>query len=134
MRAADPICRRTIEAIQNLELAPSTGAHANVLTPTTEGLVRPGIPILSREATRLRALQPRPVDTDLQTYLGIFDPILVLSHQRLRAGGTADPTVANRLENLIAGLEEDQARAAHAFGFRYCGTGFFAAFGTKPPG
>lgn len=134
VRTADPICKRTIEAIQRLNLAPSTGPHANILTPTTEGLVRPGIPILAREAARLRALQPRPNDVDLRTYLGIFDPILVLAEQRLRAGEKPDTAEATRLENLIVGLENDQARAAHRFGFQYCGTGFFAAFGARPPG
>jgi hypothetical protein len=135
VRAADPICKRSIEAIQRLNLAPSTGAHANILTPTTEGLVKPGIPILAREAAQLRALRPRPDDADLQTYLGIFDPVLVLAEQRLRAGeNNPDPAVANRLENLISGLEDDQARLAHGFGFRYCGTGFFASYGAKPPG
>jgi hypothetical protein len=132
--AADPICRRAVRETAALKLTPSTAPNANILTPTTEGLVRPGVPILTREAARLRALRPRPDDSDLRKYLGLFDPILVLAEERLRLGESKTPTIeqARALENDIVELENAQATYATSFGFKVCGTGFFDALTSNP--
>ena len=131
---ADPICSDAVRQIQSLQATPTPagGPNSNPLSAVTESIVRPGIPILSREAARLRAIEPRPDDSDLQRYLGLFDPILVLSEQRLSLAQHPDPARANELENDVEGLEQAQKAYAESFGFKECGTGFFAALTSNP--
>jgi hypothetical protein len=99
------------------------------LAAITEGLVAPGIRILDREAARLRALQPRPDNHELETYLGLFDPILVLSEERLRTGRAGDFSTSRTLERLVTGLEQRQRGAALAAGLDQCGVEFVRALG-----
>jgi hypothetical protein len=123
VRRADAICRaanRRIGALATPTAARLRKAQSSPLG-TTELLVRPGTKILDREATRLRALQPRPTDPSLETFLGLWDPILLLADERL---GTTDVDQAVRLEREVAVLEGDQEQAARRFGLRVCGPGF----------
>jgi hypothetical protein len=133
---ADPICRQAVRKVKALRIVPSARPNSNALSTITESLVRPGILILSQEAARLRALQPRPDDSDLDRYLGLFDPILVLAQQRLQLAAQRRPDIerAHKVENDISSLENAQAAYAKSFGFKVCGTGFFAALGNSPSG
>jgi hypothetical protein len=133
---ADPICQEAVRKVKALRIVSSTRPDSNALSAITESLVRPGIAILSQEAARLRALQPRPDDSDLNRYLGLFDPILVLAQQRLQLAAQPRPDIerAHNTETDIGSLEDAQATYAKSFGFKVCGTGFFAALGNSPSG
>lgn len=91
------------------------------------GLVKPGIAILDREATSLRRLEPRPGSSQLEIFLGLYDPIIALARERLRAGLAHERQRARSLELLIASLGDEQSAAARAFGFRACAVGFTRA-------
>jgi hypothetical protein len=93
----------------------------------TDSLVKPGTEIIARQAARLRALRPRPESVALETYLGMFDPIVALAYQRLQAGNAHDPAQSHELEILIAGLAAEQSAAARSFGLRECSIGFTEA-------
>jgi hypothetical protein len=132
----DPICRAAVQKIRALRIVPSTSPNSNALSSITDSLVRPGIRILTQEAAGLRSIQPRPDDSDLQRYLGLYDPILVLAQQRLdlAADPHPDSARAQRIEKDIAGLEQAQEDYAKSFGFKVCGTGFFAALSVTASG
>ncbi len=118
-----------------LDGAFGSGGSGDALTAITEGLVAPGLRILEREAERLRALEPRPDNEELETYLGLFDPIIVLADERLRTGRAGNIGSSRDLERLVVGLEERQRAAAVAAGLDRCGVGFAGAIaGGKAPG
>src|SRR5439155_8404144 len=101
----------------------------SALQSFTEGLVKPGIPVLERFANRMQALQPRPVDSNLQAYLGLFDPGEVLLQQRLRAGEKGDLNESTNLELFLVSLGDEQRELGARFGFRACNPDFLSVLG-----
>jgi hypothetical protein len=126
---AETICARGIGETRAVGAQlPERIAHA----PTPEagidtGLVKPGIEILDREATSLRSLEPRPKSSQLEIFLGLYDPIIALANERLKAGLAHEPQRARSIELLIASLSEEQSVAARRFGFHACAVGFTRA-------
>jgi hypothetical protein len=123
---AEAICRdglREARAVGN-KFDAFGGDYASPLERFTEELVVPGIPILERFASRLRALQPRPDDPDLEQYLDLLDPGIELLHQRVAAGRAGDLTESGRLEALLVELGDEQRQYGRAFGLRACDTDF----------
>jgi hypothetical protein len=130
---AEAICRRSVARTRALgsRLPQIVSSAPSPQQGITNGLVGPGIAILSQEAASLRNLDPAPASPALATYLGLFDPILALARQRLQAGRAGDPEGAHRLELLIAGLSEEQSAAARRFGLRTCSIEFNTALGAS---
>lgn len=128
---AESICSRSArEARAIRRRLPTVISHSK--SPEegiTNGLVRPGIETLRLEATTLRRLQPRPSSRALEVFLGLFDPIVELGLERLRAGIAGKLDRARRLEVMIARLEDEQSASARQFGFRLCGIGFNHSLG-----
>lgn len=128
---AEAICRRGRRETRALGrklpgiIASSTSPQQGI----TNGLVRPGTEILSREAADLRSLSPVPSSRSLQVYLGLFDPILELAQQRLEASSADDPDRARALEQMIVSLGNEQSAAAREFGLRACTVSFTQALG-----
>ena len=125
---ADAICRKGLSEATALGRG-FTYHGGDALSVITEGLVKPGIPILERFATRLRALQPRPVDSNLQAYLGLFDPGEVLLRQRLHAGEKGDLNQAHNLELLLVSIGDEQRELGRRFGFHECDVDFLSVLG-----
>ena len=129
IRRADRICERAVKQTQAL------GRRFNATPPpttdpvalTTEGLVRPGVKILEREAAALRELRPRPDNAELEDFIGLFDPIVVLSRQRVALSDSSKLGEARRLELLVNDLQDEQRIDARRFGLRICGTSFVDA-------
>lgn len=100
----------------------------NALTLTTDRLVEPAQPILERSARRLRALEPMPADVKFESYVTLFDPIVSIVRERIRAGDAGDSTRAHELELLMVDLSEIQRRLAHEAGLQACDVDFIATF------
>lgn len=126
---AEDVCRRSLEETHALGrklpriLADSSFPQEAI----TSGLVKPGVEILSGEATRLRDLGT-PESRALQTYVGLFEPIVELGRQRLGVG-VGEVERAHSLERLIAGLESEQSVLARRSGLKACGVSFNRALG-----
>ncbi|MBA3338373.1 MAG: hypothetical protein H0T54_01235, partial [Geodermatophilaceae bacterium] len=131
LRNAEAICRRAqdeSDKVRQRFLTSPPPAGSGPLALTTEGLVRPGIEILANEAEQFQNLKPRPVNANLERFIGLFDPILVLANERLRLGVSGgDIGEAHRLEQLISELEDEQARAAGRSGLLECRTNLVRA-------
>lgn len=129
LKQAEAICAHGVRETRLVSAKlPSRIAQA----PTPEaaidtGLVKPGIEILDREAVNLRSLQPRPKSAQLEIFLGLYDPIIALARERLKAGLASERERARSLELLIASLSDEQSAAARRFGFRTCAVGFTSA-------
>jgi 4-amino-4-deoxy-L-arabinose transferase-like glycosyltransferase len=125
---ADAICRQGFSEARAVGRS-YVNPGGSALHALTEGLVRPGIPVLQRLATRLRALQPRPVDSNLQAYLGLFAPGEVLLNERLRAGEKEDLNQAHNLELYLVALRDEQRELGARFGFHACNVDFLSVLG-----
>lgn len=128
---AEAICRKALGETHALghELSKVLSNADSPQKGITNGLVRPGTEILSHEAAELRSLKPTPNSRALETYLGLFEPIVELARQRLEAGDAEELEQARTLELMIATLEDEQSAAARQFGFHACGVGFTRALG-----
>jgi 4-amino-4-deoxy-L-arabinose transferase-like glycosyltransferase len=126
IRRADAICAEAIAETRafrkRLGSVPPPPAPSAV-AQFTEALVAPGIPILERQARRLRAL-PRPADDaeTLEAYLGLFDVTSALLRERLRVGREGNLTVGLELEDRIFAIGDEQLELAREYGFETCST------------
>lgn len=121
---AEGVCRRSLAATRVLgrRLPRILSGSSFPQEAVTSGLVKPGVAILSNEAARMRALGT-PESRALQTYVGLFEPIVELGLQRLDVGvGEIDRV--HSLERLIAGLENDQSAIARRSGLKACAISF----------
>ena len=128
---AEAICRRGLRKTHALgrNLPEVLSSSASPQEGITNGLVRPGTEILSREAAGLRNIRPAPNSRALEIYLGLFEPIVELAHQRLEAGTAGELERAHNLELMIASLGDEQSAAAHQFGLHACSVKFTRALG-----
>jgi hypothetical protein len=101
----------------------------DALSVITNQLVKPGIPILERFAARMQGLQPRPVDSNLRAYLGLFNPGVVLLQQRLHSGEKGDLNKSQNLELLLVSLGDEQRELGARFGFNACNVDFLSVLG-----
>lgn len=123
-RQAESVCRRSLTATRALgrRLPQILSDSSFPQEAVTSGLVKPGVAILSNEAARLRALGT-PESEALQTYVGLFEPIVELGLQRLDVG-TGEIDRVHSLEGLIAGLEDEQSAIARRSGLKACAISF----------
>jgi hypothetical protein len=131
VRRAEAICRRSVAKTQALgrRIPEIVSSAPSPQQGITNGLVGPGITILSDQAAELRSLGPPPASPELATYLGMFDPIIELAQQRLQAGRAGDSSQAHRLELMVAALGGEQSTFARAYGLRACSVDFNTALG-----
>lgn len=88
---------------------------------TTEALVKPGLAIEEREASRIRRLGQPPQDSGpLQVFVELFDPIDVLLAQRVSEGDHDDIAAAHETETLYTALYAEQEHAAAQAGLDRC--------------
>jgi hypothetical protein len=128
---AERICARSTRETHAVgrEFSAAIASSGNPEEAITNGVVKPGIEILSREAAQLRALGPASESRTLEVLVGLFDPIVELARQRVQASGAAEPERARSLEVTIAELENEQHAAADALGLNACGVRFTSALG-----
>jgi hypothetical protein len=130
-RRAEAICRRaSAEArVISAKLAEVIARSESQPEGINEGLVKPGVVILERESRRLRALRSPPESTDVERFVGLFEPVVVLARARAAAGEEANLEAQRELEQLIIGLTGEQTAFARRSGLQACETGFVEALG-----
>lgn len=121
---ADRICGGSFRKAREIGAGFSSLGPGDPQSKFTEQLVAPGIPLLEDFARRLRQLQPRPDDPDLETYLSLFDPGLELLYQRLRAGRAGNLDEIQNLDILLLALGVEQREAGSRFGLQVCDRDF----------
>jgi len=122
---ANAICRDGLKqarrlgrtALQRLD----TGADLDVVT---EAFVKPGIPLLERQAERLRRVEAEADDPRLTAYVELYDPVIELSRQRVEAARAGDGTRASELTEYAEQLGADGQLAAREAGLVDCDLDF----------
>lgn len=123
---ANANCRRLLRGVIGVAKRSRTKVYSTTLETVTEGLGAPAMRLVKRTAARQRALEPLGEDPLFDAYVGFFDPIIVLGEQRLQAGRSVDVPRAERLQNLLTTLDEEQRAAARRAGLDECDRDFFA--------
>lgn len=121
---ADAICRNLLREVEAIGAGALRNPPATTLELTTERLVRPSVPVLRRAATRLGALESAAHSRPYSLFTDLFDPFLVLTEKRLRAGREGDGERSRGLEEQLTDLSLTQRRAAHLAGLRDCDIDF----------
>lgn len=104
---------------------PQVGVDA--LTLTTRELVKPAVPILESNARKLRTLQAG-ASVAFDSYVALFDPIVSVVRERVRAGEGGDGERAHELELVLSDLSNLQRSLAREAGLRTCDVDFIQAF------
>jgi hypothetical protein len=125
---ADANCRQLRRKVVKLARNAFSGAPDPGVV--TARLVRPTLVVLESFAHRQQQLARSSENPELQLYARLFDPIVVLAHQRVQAGqeytaGVAEAsTVARGYENLMSSVAEEQREAARRAGLEACSIDF----------
>jgi hypothetical protein len=98
--------------------------YPSVLEATTEGIVRPGIPLMEQTARKQRALSQGADNPAFDRYVELFDPLIVIGQQLLTTGRAHDTEGARRLEGLLVGIGVEQRQAARAARLADCEVDF----------
>jgi len=121
---ADAICRQIAVELRAIGRRAAHSDATNGLELTTEGMIRPTIPVLARAGRRLEALKGAAENPSYDLFVNLFDPALVLAEKRLAAGRRDDPATAEGLEEQLTNLGETQRGAARDAGLHDCAVDF----------
>jgi len=131
--AADRICAGMIAESRRMAVrfARRPDRGLNALALTTRELIEPALPALERSAGRLRSLASRSDSLALQSYVAMYDPILVIVRDRAEAGEAGDATRAHALELQMVDLSNLQRKLAVEAGLKTCDVDFIRTFATS---
>ena len=124
---ANANCRAMLRQVKQLAKGVLSSGYSNTLELTTEGFGGPGIKVVKRIAKRQQALAPKVSDPRFDLYVRLFDPILVLAQQRLRAGRAEDLARSLNLQERLTTLGIEQGLAAEQAGLPDCEIDFLDA-------
>jgi hypothetical protein len=121
---ADANCRDFLRETKRIAAGALASPPASALELTTERLVKPSIPLLERIADRQQALEPAAHDPQFDLYANLFDPVVVLAHERLVAGQEGNYPRSRELEEMLTDLGLEQRDAARGVGLNHCDVDF----------
>jgi hypothetical protein len=121
---ADRICRQIAHELRAIGHRAAHSSATNGLELTTEGMIRPTIPVLAHAGRRLEALKPAAGNPSYDLFVDLFDPALVLAEKRLAAGRRGDHPSSQGLEEQLTNLGETQRGAARDAGLDDCDVDF----------
>ena len=124
-------CRRFLRQARELGDRAFGEGSGTILEMATENIVRPSIPLLEEMARRQQALARGTRDPDLTLYANLFDPIVVLTRERLRSGqavirsgSEVERERSADLEDQMTELGEEQRAAARRARLPACSVDF----------
>ena len=125
---AEANCKRLRRQVVRLGRRAFSGAP--VPTETTERIVRPSLVLLEGFARRQQLLAKSSGDPAMLLYARLFEPIVVLAHERVStgeryaAGDSGASTLARGYENLMSTVATEQREAAQRVGLHACAIDF----------
>jgi hypothetical protein len=119
-------CRQLRRDVVKLGSGAFSGA-TNLAQATTEKVIKPSIPLLESFAARQQRLAGGTGDRKFELYARLFEPIVVLAHERLHAGEESDSpfnAAARGFEILTNTVADEQQQVAKEAGLADCGIDF----------
>lgn len=103
------------------------GPDTDLEEAATQNIIKPSIPLLERFALRQQRLAKGSGDQQLELYARLFEPVIVLTQERLRAGeeeGDAVGSAARGFEIMLETTVDEQRQAAGEAGAADCAIDF----------
>ena len=120
-------CRQMLRNVKRVAKRVLNHGYPSALALINEGFVKPGISLIKGVAKRQQTLEHAADDPRFDLYANLFDPIIVLAEQRLRAGQTEDRAQSLKLQDLLTSLGQEQRQAARLAGLHDCDVDFLNA-------
>jgi hypothetical protein len=133
-READAICTRMVVDAHRLGRKARTvdpSEYADTLDFTTEALIAPALPVIERSARELRAVRGMGDKPQLDAYVGMFDPILSLLIERVKAGRHGDTQQAHEIEEQLIEFGAIQKTLAKEAGLKACTVDLIGSFASR---
>jgi hypothetical protein len=132
---AEAICGRMVVDAHHLgQKAGGVDAskYKSTLEFTTEALIAPALPVIERSARELREVKGEGGERHLDAYVGMFDPILSLLIERVRAGRDGDGDKSHEIEEQLIELGGIQQQLAEEAGLKACTVDLVGSFVASP--
>ena len=136
-READAICKRMVVDAHRLGREATSrdpSAYGDTLDFTTEALIAPAVPVVERSARELRAVRGTGGVPQLDAYVAMFDPILSLLVERVRAGRRGDSQQAHEIEEQLIEFGGIQKTLAKEAGLKACTVDLIGSFASRSSG
>jgi hypothetical protein len=129
-REAEAICTRLVGDAHSFarHAFDELSKYPNTLEFTTEALIAPALPVVERSARELREVRGEAADPQLSAYVAMFDPILSLLEERVRAGRRGDGNEAHQIEDQLIEFGAIQENLAREAGLKICAVSLVGAF------
>jgi hypothetical protein len=127
MAKAEANCRLMLREVQQLAHGVLSEGFKNNMQLVTIGFGRPGLEVARRTRARQQKLIDAVDSKAFETYVGLFDPIILFARQSIDAARIEDlQTVTNLKEKLLT-LGAEQGVVANEAGLPACETDFLDA-------
>jgi hypothetical protein len=123
---ANANCRQLRRDVVKLGSGAFDGS-TNLAEATTERVIKPSIPLLESFAARQQRLARGTGDPEFELYARLFEPIVILAYERLRAGEEAESpfnVAARGFEILTSTVADEQQQVAKEAGLPDCAIDF----------
>jgi hypothetical protein len=121
---ADGNCRWMLRNVKRVARSVDLSDYTSGFQLTTEAFAKPGIKLVKSLARRQGSLRASADDPRFDAYVELFDPIIVLGEQRLKAGLAGQEARSKHLQDLLTELGDEQREAAGQAGLAACDVDF----------
>jgi hypothetical protein len=123
---ADANCRLMLSEIKHFAQKGLTGFKNNVQAVTI-GFGKPGLVVARRTRARQQKLVDAVDDKAFETYVGLFDPIILFAQQSIAAARIEDIRTVTNLKEKLTTLGTEQSIVADEAGLPACEIDFLDA-------
>lgn len=123
---ADANCRLMLHEIKHFAQRGLTGFKNNIQAVTI-GFGKPGLVVAKRTRARQQKLVDAVDDKAFETYVGLFDPIILFAQQSIAAARIEDIRTVTNLKEKLTTLGTEQGIVANEAGLPACEIDFLDA-------
>lgn len=123
---ADSNCRLMLDEIKHFAQKGLSGFKNNVQAVTI-GFGKPGLAVAKRTRARQQKLVDAVDDKAFETYVGLFDPIILFAQQSIAAAQIEDIRTVTNLKEKLTTLGTEQGIVANEAGLPACEIDFLDA-------
>jgi hypothetical protein len=121
---AEANCRKMLAEVKTAAHGVLSQGFKNNLQLVTLGFGRPGLVIAKRMRTRQQKLIGTIDSRAFETYVGLFDPIILYAQKNIKAAEAEDLATATKLKEKLNTLGEEQRLVAGEAGLPACRVDF----------
>lgn len=127
MAKAEANCRLMLREVREAAHGVLSRGYENNLKLVTLGFGRPGLKVARRTRARQQKLVDALDDKAFETYVGLFDPIILFARQSMEAATREDLITVTNLKEKLTTLGTEQSVVAAEAGLPACEVNFLNA-------